>query len=143
MSEIKTSKEISEVIEKIDKFNLGQISELVDNLKARYNIQETAVVQSVAAPAASEKAEGEGGNVSIKVTEIKKDKGLSIIKIYGIIKDLVNELKGEGQINVVQAKKLAEEGERIIVDKVAREKAQTAKKKLNEAGVEVELKEVK
>ncbi|CAI2162438.1 10712_t:CDS:1 [Funneliformis geosporum] len=145
MSEIKNSKTVSEIKEDIKKLNLGQVSELIEGLKVDFNIQETAMVQPNAAPAeTSEKVETDS-NVSIRVTEIKKDKGLGIIKIYGAIQALVNKLKkDEGQdISVIQAKKLAEEGERVIVEKVARKEAEIAKKELSEVGVEVELSEVK
>lgn len=56
-SEIKFSKEVSEVGEKIEKWNLGKISELIEWIKKRFNIQETAVVQSTTSTQTEEKVE--------------------------------------------------------------------------------------
>jgi len=66
MSEIKISKEVNEIKEKIKILNIGQVSELVEILKEDYNIQETAIVQSVTTAPESEKTEEKGGNVSVK-----------------------------------------------------------------------------
>src|SRR3954447_15433695 len=124
--EVKVSKKVSNIRKDIKELTLVEVSELIEGVKEDFNIQETALVQPTAvSAAASEKVAPEsGGNVAIKVTEIKKDKGLSMIKVFGAIQGVINELNEEGQVNIVQAKKLAEEGEKIIVEKVAREKAE-------------------
>ena len=67
MSEIKVSKEINEIKENIKKLNLGQVSELIEELKKDYNIQETAVVQPVVATTSEKQPEEkEVSNVSVK-----------------------------------------------------------------------------
>jgi len=132
------SKEINEIKEKIKGLNIGQISELIDGLKADYNIQETAVIQQTAAATPeSEKSEEKGGNVSVKFIKMKE--GLSAIAGYGAIKEAYKKLKGE-EINIVQAKKLTEKEDKIIFEDVARGKAEETKKELAEKGIEVEIK---
>jgi ribosomal protein L7/L12 len=132
------SKEINEIKEKIKGLNIGQISELIDGLKADYNIQETAVIQQAAAATPeNEKAEEKGGNVSVKFIKMKE--GLSSIKGYGAIKEAFKKLKDE-EINIVQAKKLTEKEDKIIFEEVARGKAEEIKKELAEKGIEVEIK---
>ena len=137
MSEIKISKEVSEIKESIKKLNLGQVSELIEGLKEDYNIQETAIVQPTAATQESEKSEEKGGNVSVKFIKMKE--GLSAIAGYGAIKEVFKKLKDE-EINIIQVKKLTEKEEKIIFEEVARGKAEEAKKELAEKGVEVEIK---
>ena len=138
MSEIKISKEVSKIKEEISQLNLGQISELIDGLKEEYNIQETAIVQSAAATPENEKTAEKSNKVSVKLVEIK-DMGLSSIKVYGLIKDAIGELKGE-VINIIQAKKLTEKEDKIILEDIARDKAEVVKKELKGKGVEVEIK---
>src|SRR5438309_2325316 len=134
MSEIKISKEVSEIKEKIKSLNIGQVSELIDGLKEDYNIQETAMVQPATATQESEKAEEKGGNVSLKLVEIKE--GSNKVQIYNAIKDAVKELKGE-VINIIQAKKIMEKEDKIIFENIARDKAENVKKQLAEKGAEV------
>ena len=102
-TEAEISKEISEVGEKVVKWNAVKISKFVEWIKKKLNIQEQAVIQTTATAQESEKPEEKSSNVSVKLIEIK-DAGLSPIKVYGAIKDAVKELKGE-DINIIQAKK--------------------------------------
>jgi large subunit ribosomal protein L7/L12 len=137
MSEIKSSKEVSEIKEKIKSLNLGQVSELIEGLKLDYNIQETAVVQTTTATQESENSEEKGGDVSLKIVKIEE--GANKIGIYREIMDIFKEQKGE-TINLVQAKNLVEKEDKIILENIARAKAEEVKKKLKEKGVEVEIK---
>ncbi|MEG7978388.1 MAG: ribosomal protein L7/L12 [Mollicutes bacterium UO1] len=134
MSEIKISKEVSEIRANIKKLNLGQVSELIDSLKEEFNIQEQAVVQSTAA-SASEKIEEKGGNVSLKLLEI----GANRIQIYKEIVNIIKEQKGE-VISPIQAKSIADKEDKIILENIAKDKAEAIKKQLEEKGAKVEIK---
>ena len=138
-TEIETSKEVSEVVEKIEKWNVGKISELIEWIKKKFNIQETAVVQSATNAPESEKPEEKGGNVSVKIVKIEEKPGLNKIVVYGVVKDLINELQGES-INIIHAKKRMEEGDKIILKNIPQEEATKAQKKLSENGITVEIK---
>ena len=137
MSEIKISKEVSEIKESIKKLNLGQVSELIEGLKTDYNIQETAVVQPTAASQENEKSEEKGGNVSLKIVKIEES--ANKLQIYKEIMNIVKEQKGE-TINLVQAKNLVEKEDKIILEDIARDKVEVVKKELKGKGVEVEIK---
>jgi large subunit ribosomal protein L7/L12 len=128
MSEKQNIGEISEIIERLDRLNLGQVSQLIEEIKEKYNIEETAIVQTSEVQS-SEKAEEKASNVSLKLVDI----GTQKIPIYNVIKDLV-----EGVNNIIEAKKLAEKG--LILENVSREKAEEAKKLLEEKGAKVEIK---
>ena len=110
MSEIKISKEVNEIKEKISKLNLGQVSELIDSIKQEYNIQEQAVVQSVATTPTSEKSEEKGNNVSVKLLDL----GTQKVQIYNIVKSAIKELT-EKEINIIEAKKITEKEDKIIL----------------------------
>ncbi|CAJ0926629.1 21602_t:CDS:10 [Entrophospora sp. SA101] len=131
MNEKQSSKEINEIVEKIDQLNLGKISELVDKIKEKYNIKEDAVIQSTGSAPTSEKVEEKGGNVSLKLLGIKET--VNKIKIYGIIKDSVKQLKGE-DINIIQAKKIMEKEDKVIFTDIPRDKAEGVKKQLENEG---------
>ncbi|CAG8775498.1 16390_t:CDS:2 [Racocetra persica] len=132
MSEIKISPEVNEIKEKIKSLNIGQVSELVESLKTDYNIQETAIVQPTAGTQAAEKVEEKGGNVAVKWVKMEKE-GASIVPLLGDIVEVVKELKGE-EITKLQAKKLAEGGEKIVLADIPRDKAEAFQKKMKEKG---------
>jgi len=136
MSEIKISKEVNKIKEEIKSLNLGQISELIDGLKEDYNIQEQVAIQSTTTQT-EEKVE-EKGKVSVQWIGMEKE-GVSVIPIFGAIREAVKDLKGE-DINIVRAKKLTEEGEKIILADIPRDKAEEFQKKMKEKGAKVEIK---
>lgn len=136
--EIEISKEVSEVGEKIEKWNLGKVNELIEWIKKKFNIQETAVVQPATTAPEGEKTKEKGGNVSVKWVKMEKE-GVSIVPVLGDIVAAVKELKGE-DITKLNAKKLAEGGEKIILVDVPRDKAEAFQKKMKEKGAEVEIK---
>ncbi|KLL04939.1 MAG: hypothetical protein MRERV_8c009 [Mycoplasmataceae bacterium RV_VA103A] len=138
MSEIKISPEVNEIKEKIKSLNIGQVSELVESLKTDYNIQETAIVQPTAGTQAAEKVEEKGGNVAVKWVKMEKE-GASIVPLLGDIVEVVKELKGE-EITKLQAKKLAEGGEKIVLADIPRDKAEAFQKKMKEKGAIVKIK---
>lgn len=130
---------IANIIQELDSLNVGEIAELITNIKERYGIQETAIVQPSTGASESEKTAKKGGNVSVKLVKME-DVGLSPIKVYGLVKDTIKELKGES-INVIQAKKLTEKEDKIILENIPRDKAEEFQKKV-EKGAQVEIKEI-
>ena len=135
MSEIKTSKEVNEVGEKIEKWNVGQISELIEWIKNRFNIQEQAIVQAAAPSQSEEKAEEKGGNVSLHILEV----GAQTIKVYGEVKEIVNSIGGE-QINIVKAKQMIDQ-KKPILENIPKPKAEEFKKRLEEKGAKAKIEE--
>lgn len=129
---------VSKIREELKTLTLSQISELIDGVKEDFNIEETVMVQSAATQSnEDEKPQEKGGNVSLQLVKI--DEKANKIKVYGEIKDIIKQLKGE-EINIIQAKKLTEEGEKILLADIERAKAEEIKKKLAEGGIEVEIK---
>ena len=138
MSGNTVSNKINEIREILKTLNLSQISELIDGVKEDFNIEETVMIQSANNQAnEDEKPQEKGGNVSLKLVSI--DEKANKIQVYGKIKDIVKQLKGE-EINIIQAKKLTEDGEKILLADIERVKAEEAKKTLAEGGITVEIK---
>jgi ribosomal protein L7/L12 len=121
----------------IKEMNSLEKMELSEKLKAEFKVGETVAAPQSATPT-SEKTEEKGGNVSVKVVKIEAT-GMEKIEVYKMIKNFVNELQGE-VISPVQAKKRAEEGEKIILSGIPLEKAKNIEKELSKKKVEVEIK---
>ena len=141
----KTNRGVNEIKEDIKKLTIAQISELAKGLKEDLNIQEEVMVpQATATPSEKSEEKKETGNASVKLVEMKE--GLNKIEIYRVIMEAVNEelkSKGEPGISIVQAKKLTERENKIILENVSREKADSLKKQLEEKGkdkIKVEIK---
>ena len=133
----KEGKNVDRCFDMIKEMTSLEKNELVEKIKIEFQVGETVTMPQTGV-STSEKTEEKGGNVSIKIVEIKET-GVNKIKAYGVIKDLINELQEES-INIVQAKKKAEEGDKIILTNIPREKAENIKKQLAEKKVEVEIK---
>ncbi|CAI2198259.1 3422_t:CDS:2, partial [Funneliformis geosporum] len=126
-------KKLNQPPQEINKLNMStesekSISESEIKFSKEFNIQETAVVQATATAQEGEKAEEKSSNVSVKLVEMK-DAGLSPIKVYGLIKEAVKELKDE-DINIIQAKKITEKEDKIILENIPRDKAEEFQKKV-------------
>ena len=134
MSETKISKKVNEIVEGISNLSLGEVSELVDSIKEKFNIQETAMVQPTATAQESEKVEEKGSNVSLHVSEV----GAQPIKVYGEVKEVVNSAGGE-QINIVKAKQMIDQ-KKPILENIPKAKAEEYKKRLEDKGAKVEIK---
>jgi large subunit ribosomal protein L7/L12 len=134
MSEIKNNKKVNEIIEGISSLSLGEVSELVDSIKEKFNIQETAIVQAAAPTQESEKNEEKGGNVTLHVSEV----GAQPIKVYGEVKEVVNSAGGE-QINIVKAKQMIDQ-KKPILENIPKAKAEEYKKRSEDKGAKVEIK---
>jgi len=135
MSEKQLSGEISEIIKKIKGLNLGQVSELIDGIKAEYNIEETAIIQTASESQTSEKAKEEVSNVSVELVNI----GAQKVQVYNVIKTATKDIKGI-EINIIEAKKITETAGGIIFENIAKDKAEAVKKQLEEKGAEVKIK---
>ncbi|CAG8741295.1 20808_t:CDS:2, partial [Racocetra persica] len=131
MAEIKTSLEINEIKQKIKNLNLGQVSELIEALKTDYNITEETLVGPVSAQP-NEPAKEKSSSVSLKFLGISE--GANKIQIYNVIKNAVKELKGE-DLNVIQASKLLQKDDKIILENIAREQAEKIKTDLAAKGL--------
>jgi len=131
------SKEISEVGEKVVKWNAVKISKFVEWIKKKLNIQEQAVVQATASVQNEAKVEEKTGKVSIRIIEVGAEK----IKVWKEIANIHKEEKGE-IISPVRAKKLTEEGDKIILEDVPYDKVEGEKgikKRLEDLGAKVQI----
>ncbi|CAG8602469.1 10343_t:CDS:2, partial [Diversispora eburnea] len=96
--------------------------------------KEQAVVQTTASAQSEEKVEAKDSNVSLYVLEI----GAQAIKVYGEVKDIVNETGGK--INIVNAKQMIDQ-KKPILENIPGTEVEKYKKRLEEKGAKVECRE--
>src|SRR3954470_17064977 len=92
-----------EVIEYLENAKQNELSELINLTKEKFGIEE-----ALAAPASQggvQQKEVSSANVSLKIAEVGKQP----IKLYGAVKDLINEVETEKQINIINAKQIIDQ----------------------------------
>ncbi len=125
--------DIKSLAEKLVNLSVKDVNELANILKDEHGIEP-------AAAAVVSTASSSGGSASSEATEEKSNFDI-ILKSAGASKlaivKLVKEISGLG---LKDAKDLVDAAPKAVKEGVAKDEAETAKKQLEEAGAEVELK---
>lgn len=128
---VEVPEKFKDLIEKIEKMSVLELSELVKILEDKFGVSAAAPMMMAAGPAAgaagTEAEEKSSYNVELTATGANK---ISVIKV-------VKELTGVG---LQDAKKLTESTPAMVKEDVAKDQAEEMKKKLEEAGATVTLK---
>ena len=123
---------MEELIQTIEQMTVLELSELVKELEDRFGVTAAApVAAAAAAPAAGEAAEEaeEQSEFDVVVTDV----GAQKIQVIKAVRELT-------QLGLKEAKDMVEEVPKAIKEGVAKEEADAAKARLEEAGATVELK---
>jgi len=123
-----------EVIQYLGNAKQNELSELINQIKEKFDIQETLAPTT---QAGTQQKDTSSANVSLKVSEV----GKQAIQVYGAVKDIVNGATG-GQINIINAKQMIDQ-KKPILENIPKPKAEEYKKQLEEKGAIVELVEIK
>ena len=124
--------DIKSIADQLVNLTVKDVSELANILKDEYGIEPAAATVVSTAAAGG----GDGGEVAEEKTNfdiVLKSAGASKL---GVVK-LVKELTGLG---LKDAKDMVDDAPKAIKEGVAKDEAEAAKKRLEEAGAEVELK---
>ena len=124
--------DIKSIADQLVNLTVKDVSELANILKDEYGIEPAAATVVSTAAAGG----GDGGEVAEEKTNfdiVLKSAGASKL---GVVK-LVKELTGLG---LKDAKDMVDSAPKAIKEGVAKDEAEAAKKRLEEAGAEVELK---
>ena len=121
--------DIKKLAEELTALTVLEVNELKNHLKDEYGIEPAAAAVAVAGPAADAgAAEDEKSEFTVNLTDAGSQK-VAVIKA-------VKELTGLG---LGEAKGLVDNAPSAIKEKVSKDEAEEAKKKLEEAGASVEL----
>jgi len=134
--EKKLSKNLEEIIKKIEELKVAELADLVKALEERFGVSSQIPVAT--APVSAGAGGGETGKEEEK-TEfdvVLKSVGSSKIAVIKAVK----EITGKGLKDSKDLVDAVEKEPQVIKEKVKKEEAEEIKKKLEEAGAEVELK---
>ena len=123
--------DIKKLAEELTKLSVLEVNELKNHLKDEYGIEPAAAAVAVAGPAAG----GDAGAAEDEQTEFTvtlKDAGSQKVAAIKAVKELTGLGLGE-------AKAIVDGAPAPVKEKVSKEEAEEAKKKLEEAGATVEL----
>ena len=123
--------DIKKLAEELTKLTVLEVNELKNVLKDEYGIEPAAAAVAVAGPAAGGAAEAEEEKKEFTVQ--LKDAGGQKVAVIKAVKEITGLGLGE-------AKALVDDAPSAIKEKVSKDEAEEAKKKLEEAGAKVELK---
>jgi large subunit ribosomal protein L7/L12 len=121
-----------ELIKKIEGMTVLELAELVQALKDKFGVTAPAAVAVAAGPAhgAAAAVAEEKTSFDVILAAVAADKKIQIIKV---VRELTN-------LGLKDAKDLVEAAPKPVKTGVAKEEADTMKKKLEEAGAKVEIK---
>lgn len=124
--------DLKQLAETLVNLTVKDVQELANILKADYGIEPAAAAVAVAAPAAG----GGGATAAAEKTEfdvILKSAGAQKLNVVKVVKDLTG-------LGLKEAKDLVDGAPKAVKEKTDKATAEDLKKKLEEAGAEVEIK---
>ena len=122
--------DIKKLAEELTKLTVLEVNELKNHLKDEYGIEPAAAAVAVAGPAAGGDAAAEDEKTEFTVQ--LKDAGGQKVPVIKAVKEITGLGLGE-------AKALVDDAPSAILEKVSKDEAEEAKKKLEAAGASVEL----
>ena len=128
------SKSIDEILDAIEKMTVLELSELVKALEEKFKVSAQAV--QVAAPVTGGAAAAQGGAPAEEKTEFDiqlKSAGAKKIQVIKVVRSITS-------LGLKEAKELVDGAPNMVKEKVSKEEAENIKKRLEEAGAEVEIK---
>jgi len=128
--EVIVPEKFKDLVEKIEKLSVLELSELVKVLEEKFGVSAAAPAMMMAAPAAAGAAAAEEKSDFDVELVAAGDSKIGVIKI-------VKEITGKG---LKEAKDLVDGAPTVIKEKVAKAEAEDLKKQLEEAGATVNLK---
>ncbi len=125
--------DVKKLAESLTKLTVLEVKELQDILKDEYGIEPAAAAAVVAGPAAAGGGDAAGGeDEKSEFDVVLKDAGGQKVAVIKAVKEITGLGLGE-------AKAIVDGAPKPVKEKVAKDEAEEAKAKLEEAGATVEL----
>ena len=122
---------LPELIEQIDKLTVLELADLVKQLEEKYGVSAAAPAMMMAAPGAGGAAAPAAEKTEFDV--ILADAGAEKIKVIKAVREITS-------LGLTEAKAFVESAPKAVKEGVAKDEAESIKKKLEEAGAKVEIK---
>lgn len=127
------SKDAEKVMEMVEKMTILELNDLVKALEEKFGVSASAPMM-VAGPAATNGAGAEPAEEKTEFDVVLQDAGANKIGVIKAVRE-INQTLG-----LVEAKNLVESAPKAVLEGAKKEDAESAKKRLEEAGAKVELK---
>ncbi len=128
------SKKVQKIVDAVKELSLMEVSELVEALEDEFGVSAAAPMMAAAPAAANGGAEAGAAEEQTEFDVILKDGGSNKIAVIKAVRGLKQDL------GLSDAKKFVESAPKTVLEGADKEKAEEAKKSLEEAGAVVELK---
>ncbi len=122
---------LADLIEQIDKLTVLELADLVKQLEEKYGVSAAAPVAMVAAGPAAGAATPAAEKTEFDV--VLAEAGPEKIKVIKAVREITN-------LGLTEAKAFVESAPKAVKEGVAKDEAESVKKKLEEAGAKVEIK---
>jgi large subunit ribosomal protein L7/L12 len=123
--------DINTIVEQLSGLTVLEVADLVKQLETKWGVSAAAPVAVAAAPGAAPAEAAEEQDEFDVILEGAGDKKIQVIKV---VREIVSGL------GLKEAKDLVESAPKAILEKVAKDAAEAAKAKLEEAGAKVSVK---
>lgn len=127
------SKKVQKIVDAVKELSLMEVSELVEALEDEFGVSAAAPIMA-AAPAAANGGAEAAAEEQTEFDVILKDGGSNKIAVIKAVRALKQDL------GLSDAKKFVESAPKTVLEATDKDKAEEAKKSLEEAGAVVELK---
>ena len=131
---VEVSAKLEKIIDQVEKLSVLELSQLVKALEDKFGVSAAAPVAVVAAPAAGEAGADAGGEEKSEFTVVLASGGANKIAVIKAVREINPEL------GLKDAKDLVDAAPKTVAENLKKEAAEEAKKKLEGAGAQVELK---
>ncbi len=125
--------DIKSIADQLVNLTVKDVSELANILKDEYGIEPAAAATVVSTAVAGEADSGEAAEEKTNFNIVLKSAGASKLAVVKLVKELTG-------LGLKDAKDMVDGAPKAIKEGVAKDEAEAAKKRLEEAGAEVELK---
>ena len=125
------SEKVLNLIEEVKSLTVLELSELVKELEEEFGVSAAAPVAAVAAAPAA--AGGEAVEEKSEFDVVLNGPGQEKIKVIKVVRDITG-------LGLKEAKELVDTAPKAVKEGASKDEAEEIKKKLEEAGAEVELK---
>jgi len=124
--------DLKEFAEQLVNLTVKEVNELAGILKDQYGIEPAAAAVAVAGPAA---ADGEAAEEKSEFDVILKAAGASKLAVVKLVKELTG-------LGLKEAKEVVDNAPSPLKEGISKDEAEAVQKSLEEAGAEVELKQL-
>ncbi len=131
---IAVSANLQKIIDQVEKLSVLELSQLVKALEEKFGVSAAAPVAVAAAPAAGAAPASDAAEEKTEFDVVLAASGANKIAVIKAVREIKPDL------GLKDAKDLVDAAPKVVAEKVTKEAAAEAKKKLETAGAQVELK---